>query len=262
MTIQWRRVNDYQAMCCEAAQRIAAAIERAIGDGRPALLGLATGNTMIGVYEELAARLNDRSTDLAQLHTFNLDEYVGNDGRWVPADHPLAYTAYMERCFFRLLEPTLKMDPAHIHFPDPEAPEAYDRMIEQMGGLDFQLLGIGFNGHIAFNEPMAETEISAEAFAELPSRVIDLAEQTIEANSRLTAGGDRNQVPRRAVTMGMKSLLAARELLLLACFAEQKAPLERIRQGRITPSLPASYLQGHANATIVYAQDPVRLEED
>ena len=167
----------------------------------------------------------------------------------------------MQRYFFSLLDPKLKMNQAHIHFPDPDDPQAYDRLIERMGGLDLQLLGLGFNGHVAFNEPMAETEISVEAFAALPSRVIDLAEQTIQTNSRLTAGGDRGQVPRRAVTMGMAPLLAARELLLLACFPEQKEPLECIRQGTITPSLPGSYLLGHPNATIVYARDSVDLEE-
>ena len=150
----------------------------------------------------------------------------------------------------------------HVHFPDPEDPRAYDGLIDGMGGLDFQLLGLGFNGHVAFNEPMPETEISAEAFASLPSRVIDLTERTIEANSHLTANGNRNQVPRRAVTMGMKPLLAARELLLLTCFPEQREPLERIRQGTITPSLPGSYLLGHPNATIVYARDSVGLEEE
>jgi len=261
MTIQWCGVDDYHAMCREATEHIVAAIERAADSSRPAILGLATGNTMIGVYEELAARLNNRGGDLSQLHTFNLDEYVGDNGHCVPDNHPLAYRAYMQRYFFSLLAPKLKMNPDHIHFPDPEAPQAYDHLIERMGGLDFQLLGLGFNGHVAFNEPMPATEISAEAFAALPSRVIDLAEQTIQTNSQLTAGGDSSQVPRRAVTMGMKSLLAARELLLLTCFAEQKEPLERIRQGTITPSLPGSYLLGHPNATIVYAQDSVNLEE-
>jgi len=262
VTLKWVRVDDYQGMCREAAGRMATIIEQSAADGRSALLGLATGNTMIGVYEQLAARLNTSGCDLSRLHTFNLDEYVGDDGRNVPTDHPLSYQAYMQRYLFSLLDPKLGMNPAHIHFPDPEDPEAYDRQIDGMGGLDFQLLGLGFNGHIAFNEPMPEAEISVEAFAALPSRVIDLTEQTIETNSRLTAGGDRSQVPRQAVTMGMKPLLAARELLLLTCFPEQKAPLERIRQGTITPSLPGSYLLGHANATIVFAQDPVGLEEE
>lgn len=261
MTLQWVRVDDYPAMCREAAGRMAAVIERAARAGRSTLLGLATGNTMIGVYEQLAARLNESGCDLSRLHTFNLDEYVGNDGRQVPGDHPLSYRAYMQRQFFDLLDPKLGMNPEHVHFPDPENPQAYDHSIDRMGGLDFQLLGLGFNGHIAFNEPMPETDISAEAFAELPTRVIDLNELTIDTNARLTAGGDRNQVPRRAVTMGMKPLLAAREVLLLACFPEQKKPLERIRQGTITPSLPGSYLLGHRNATILYAQDLVNLEE-
>ena len=140
-------------------------------------------------------------------------------------------------------------------------PAEFDALIERLGGLDLQLLGIGFNGHIAFNEPMSESQISPAAFAALPTRVIDLTELTIETNARLTAGGDRTQVPRQAVTMGMKPLLAARAILLLACFAEQQEPLGKILHGRPTPELPASYLLDHAQSTILYTGDCIQLEE-
>ena len=117
------------------------------------------------------------------------------------------------------------------------------------------MLGIGFNGHIAFNEPMSETEISRGSFAALPTRIVDLTELTIETNARLTAGGDRTQVPRQAVSMGMRPILAAREILLLACFPEQQEPLWRIMHGRPTPELPASYLLAHPHSTIIYTGD-------
>jgi glucosamine-6-phosphate deaminase len=131
-----------------------------------------------------------------------------------------------------------------------------------MGGLDFQLLGIGFNGHIGFNEPMDEATISAEAFAKLPSRIVDLEAMTIETNARLTAGGDASAVPRRAVTLGMETILAAKEIVLLACFPQQRGPLRRLWEGRVTHDLPASYLIGHANATIICADDQVRLRDE
>jgi glucosamine-6-phosphate deaminase len=251
MTLQWVRVNDYEAMSRDGAARIVAAIEKGLGERQSVLLGLATGNTMISLYEKMADTLNRRAIDLSRLHTFNLDEYVGNDGHWVPIDHPLSYHAYMDKQLFGRLDPKLRMDRDHIHFPHPVNSTEFDDRIRDLGGLDFQLLGIGFNGHIAFNEPMSETEISAEAFAALPTRVIDLTELTIATNAELTADGDRTKVPQRAVTMGMQSILAAREILLLACFPQQREPLNQIRRGGITPQLPASYLLGHPHATIL-----------
>jgi glucosamine-6-phosphate deaminase len=262
MALRWVKVKDYDAMSREGAARAAAAIEKGLRGRRPVSLGLATGNTMILLYEKLADTLNRRRLDLARLHTFNLDEYVGNDGRWIPPDHPLSYHAYMERHFFGRLDPTLILDRNHVHFPDPANPAAFDEHLRDLGGLDFQLLGIGFNGHIAFNEPMSETEISVEDFAALPTRTVVLTETTIATNAELTAGGDRAKVPRCAATLGMKSILNAREILLLACFPPQSEPLRQMRQGRVTPQLPASYLLRHSNATILYAGDSVRLEDD
>jgi len=259
--LQWIRVDDYESMSAAGAARIAASLEPGLRAGRPVLLGLATGNTMLVLYRRLAELLSRRGLSLSQLHTFNLDEYVGADGRWVPEDHPLSYRAYMENNLFARLDPALGLNPDHIHFPDPANPAAVDDLIRQLGGLDLQLLGIGFNGHIAFNEPMAEAEIGVEAFAALPTRVIDLTELTIETNSRLTAGGDRTKVPRQAVTLGMKPILEAREILLLACFPEQQEPLGKMLRGRPTPELPASYLLNHPHSTIIYTGDTICLEE-
>lgn len=260
MPLNWIRTDDYEAMCLAGATRIADVVESRLARRRPVLLGLATGNTMVTLYERLAAILNRRGPDLSELYTFNLDEYMGADGHWIPPDHPLSYHAYMDEHFFRRLAPKLRMNRKHICFPDPATPGAMDDLIRDLGGLDLQLLGIGFNGHIAFNEPMAETEISVEAYASLPTRVVDLAELTIDTNARLTAGGDRSKVPCQAVSMGMSTILAAREILLLASFAEQCDPLRRIRQGRATPTLPASYLVAHPNATIIYTGDNICLE--
>lgn len=262
MELAWVRTEDYQAMSRAGAERIAAAIERRLDQGRPMLLGLATGNTMLTLYERLAEILNARGLDLARLHTFNLDEYVGADGRWVLPEHPLSYHGYMEKNLFSRLDPKLGLRRNQVHFPDPTCPAAMDDRIAALGGLSLQLLGIGFNGHIAFNEPMSASGISVEAFGALPTRIIDLTEKTIETNSRLTAGGDRSQVPRRAVTMGMRPILAAEEILLLACFPEQKSPLEQLRQGCVTPELPASYLLKHPCATIIYTGDQITLNSD
>ena len=129
------------------------------------------------------------------------------------------------------------------------------------GGLDLQLLGIGFNGHIAFNEPMEPQAISVKDFADLPSRVIALKERTINANAALTANGSRDLVPRFAATMGMRQILASKRELLLACFAEQEEPLTKILADKSpTPFLPASYLLPHADFTLVYTSDKINLD--
>ena len=261
MALNWIRVENYEAMSSLAAERTFAAIEQRLRESRPMLLGLATGNTMLSLYERLAGTLNRRSFDLSRLHTINLDEYVGADGQWIPADHPLSYRGYVQKNFFSRLDPKLGMNPEQIHFPDPTRPAALDEWIRSMGGLDFQLLGIGFNGHIGFNEPMPEAAISVEAFATLPSRVVGLTELTIDTNARLTADGDHSKVPRQAVTLGMEAILAAKEIVLLACFPQQRQPLRKLRQGCVTPELPGSYLINHPNTTIIYADDQVGLEE-
>ncbi|NLE67638.1 MAG: hypothetical protein GX608_09475 [Lentisphaerae bacterium] len=130
------------------------------------------------------------------------------------------------------------------------------------GGLDFQLLGIGFNGHIAFNEPVSASKISAEDFAVLPTRVIRLKELTIRTNAALTAGGDLASVPRQAVTMGMRPILQAKEIMLLACFKEQAVPLRKIKAGIISPETPASLLLNHPSAKVIYTSDTIALAEE
>ena len=210
---------------------------RKIVKGERYNLGLATGNTMIELYAQLAAKFNAARADLSLLSTWNLDEYSADGKSAVPHDHPLSYWKYMHE------------------------PETYDPAIAASGGLDLQLLGIGFNGHIAFNEPMREDEISVGAFAALPTRVLPLSQETIEQNTKVTAGGDAALVPRYAATMGMAPILAAKKCLLLACFAEQTAPLNAIiaRNGEPTPFLPASYLWRHPDFRLIYTADKVLM---
>ena len=257
--MNWNAVKDYEEMSRTGAARIYDAISRAAKERRRINLGLATGNTMISLYRYLAESLNRSKTDLASLHTYNLDEYLDDRMHAVPHTHPLSYRKYMHENLFSRFEPELNFSESHIHFPDPANPESFDSSLADAGGLDFQLLGIGFNGHIAFNEPMSASEISVEEFAELPTRVIKLEELTLRTNARLTAGGSMETVPRHAVTMGMKQILAAKEIMLLACFSEQEQPLSRIKNGKPSPDLPASYLLNHRNASVIYTSDKIKL---
>lgn len=256
--MNWIEVKNYEEMSEFGASEIYGVIAEKVSKGERIGIGLATGNTMIRLYELLASKLNAERLPLALLHTYNLDEYVGPDGAAVPRTHRLSYWKYMTENLFCRLDPALGFRVEHCHFPDPLHPERFDRELEAAGGTDLQLLGIGFNGHIAFNEPMPCAEIGTGAFAALPSRVVALTPLTIATNRRLTADG-LEIVPRRAVTMGMKQILASRRRLLLACFPEQGEPLSRIFHGAPTPELPASYLLTAPNSTVVYCGDCVRV---
>ena len=253
-------VNDYEAMSNVGASVIYGEAMKKLAKGERFNLGLATGNTMIRLYELLADKFNRAGADLSRLETWNLDEYAVDAHTPVGHDHPLSYWKYMHEMFFSKLDAARGFREEHAHFPDPAAPEAYDPAIAAAGGLDLQLLGIGFNGHIAFNEPMQESEISVEAFGALPTRVLPLSKETIDQNTRLTAGGDESLMPRFAATMGMAPILAAKKCLLLACFEEQNAPLRAIAEkGRPTPFLPASYLWRHPDYRLVYTTDKIAL---
>lgn len=252
--------RDYASMSAIGASIIFGDAMKKLAKGERYNLGLATGNTMITLYAELAEKFNAAKADLSLLSTWNLDEYAVDGQTPVPHDHPLSYWKYMHETFFAKLDPARGFREARAHFPDPANPAAYDPAIAAAGGLDLQLLGIGFNGHIAFNEPMREDEISVAAFGALPTRVLPLSQETIDQNTRLTAGGDESLMPRFAATMGMAPILAARKCLLLACFAEQEAPLRAIfAKGAPTPLLPASYLWRHPDYRLVYTADKIHL---
>ena len=255
--------KDYGAMSAIGASVIFDEAMSRLSRGERYNLGLATGNTMIELYDQLAAKFNVARADLSLLSTWNLDEYSLDGKSAVPHDHALSYWKYMHEMLFSKFDPALGFREENAHFPDPAAPDAYDPAIAAAGGLDLQLLGIGFNGHIAFNEPMRENEISVEDFAALPTRVLPLSKETIVQNTAVTAGGDSSLVPRYAATMGMAPILAAKKCLLLACFNEQTAPLKAIfaRNGAPTPFLPASYLWKHPDFRLVYTIDKIRLSD-
>lgn len=254
------KVPDYMTMSRRGAEIIYEAVSGAMLAGKHFNLGLATGITMIELYRLLAEKLNENKIDLSLLQTWNLDEYAMDENHAVAHDHPLSYWKYMHENLFARFAPERNFKEAQAHFPDPADPAKFDRELEAAGGLDLQLLGIGFNGHIAFNEPEKEADISVEDFGKLPTRVLPLTEETIAQNTALTAGGDRSLMPLYAATTGMKPILAARKELLLACFTQQEEPLTRmIAGGRATPELPASYLLNHPDFTLIYTADKIDL---
>lgn len=225
----------YESMSRVAADRIAELVR-----ANPACtLGLATGSTPEGLYADLVADCAAGKLSFAEVTTFNLDEYCG-----LSPEHDQSYRYFMNHHLFDHVD----IDKARTHVPEPfgadlaEAGEAYEAAIDQAGGVDLQLLGLGHNGHIGFNEPCD--------FFPAKTHGVVLTPMTREANSRLFAGGI-DEVPTEALTMGIGTIMAARSVLLVVSGEGKAAILREVLQGPVTPQVPASILQFHPSVTVV-----------
>ena len=226
--------KDYDAMSCRMAQIIAAEITH-----NPAcVLGLATGSTPIGMYKQLIEWYKAGDLDFSQVKSVNLDEYAG-----LAPTHDQSYRYFMQKHLFDHVD----IRPENTWVPDglAEDPDAecvrYDELIRSLGYADLQLLGVGRNGHIGFNEP-------DEDFMK-PTHVVDLAENTIDANARFFSS--RDEVPKQAFTMGIGCIMAARRVLLLASGANKADAIYNAVCGPITPRCPGSILQLHNDVVLV-----------
>ena len=232
------RVTVYQSDRA-AARALAARIADAIAANPRLVLGLPTGRTPVVLYSQLAALAARGAADFARVTTFNLDEFLG-----IPDSHPGSYRQFMERHFFS----RVNVAPERINFldgaaADPEGECArYERAIGDAGGIDLQVLGIGTNGHIGFNEPGPELDARTH-------RVI-LKPETRRSNAALF-GGDESAVPREALSMGMGTILRSRAIVLLATGASKASCVERVLHGCVTTALPASFLQLHGDVHVM-----------
>ena len=234
--------NDYRDMSRKAANIISAQVIL-----KPdCILGLATGDTPKGTYEQLAAWCAKGDCDFSQVSSYNLDEYVG-----LTADDPQSYHYFMKVNFFD----HINIDQANTHVPDGANPDVeaackeYDDMVAAAGYPDLQLLGIGRNGHIGFNEP-------GEYFAK-GTHCVDLAPSTIEANSRLFESAD--DVPRQALSMGIQTIMQARRIIVIANGPEKAQAVYDMCYGPVRPSCPASILQLHTNCTVIVDPEAAAL---
>jgi glucosamine-6-phosphate deaminase len=223
---------DADAVARAAVRRIAGLVRR-----RPtATLGLATGSTMQEIYRGLVAA-HRRGLDLSGLTTFNMDEYLG-----LGPENPGSFAAYMQSALFGpadMAAASCHVPPGRTEYGDAAA-IAYERAIAEAGGIDLQLLGIGENGHIAFNEP-------GSSFASR-TRVVELAPMTRSANRSGFSGGE---VPRRAITIGIATILEARALLLLATGERKAEALAGALDGPVDEACPASAIRLHPRATVI-----------
>lgn len=217
--------------------RAAAFVADRVTSGRARVLGLATGATMVPFYAKLARTVQARRLSLSAIESFNLDEYVG-----VAPHLPASFHAYMRR---NLLDHS-DLGPARAHIPNGLAPDLaaeasrYEMAIARAGGIDLQLLGIGGNGHIGFNEPGSDFGSR--------TRVVELSEATRQANASAFPDG---AVPEQALTVGIATILEAREILLLATGAEKAEAIAAALTGTLSAACPASALRLHPRVTII-----------
>ena len=221
--------------------------------GKPTVFILPVGP--VGQYRRMARICNLERISLRNLWCFNMDEYLTEDGDWLPLDHPLSFRGHMKRSFLDRLDGELAPPPEQVIFPDPHDPQKVPLMMEDLGGVDICYGGIGINGHIAFNEPPEPGEdISAEEFAQLPTRVLTLSRETRTINSVTVADGNMQIIPPTAVTVGMKECLSAREVRLYANRPWQRAIIRRVLHGPVTAKVPCSLLQTHGNASLTLTE--------
>lgn len=228
------KAKDYKDMSRKAANIISAQVIM-----KPnCVLGLATGSTPIGTYDQLVEWYNKGDLDFSEVTTVNLDEYKG-----LPRTNDQSYYYFMHQHLFD----RVNIDPERTNVPNGMEPDAekecgrYEEMIRSLGGVDLQLLGLGHNGHIGFNEP-------GEAF-EKETHCVDLTESTIEANKRFFASAD--DVPKQAYTMGIKTIMQAKKILIVVNGENKADIVERAFFGPVTPEVPASILQLHNDVTLV-----------
>ena len=202
------------------------------------VMGLATGSSPVGTYQQLIDWYNKGDLDFAQVRTVNLDEYAG-----LAPEHSQSYRRFMQENFFD----HINIPRENTHVPNGLAPDLeaecrrYNQVIQSLGGIDIQLLGMGHNGHIGFNEP-------GQAF-ELETHVVDLTDNTIEANARFFAS--RDEVPRQAITMGIKSIMQAQRIVMVVSGADKADIVRAAFAGPVVPQVPASILQMHPNFILV-----------
>ncbi len=226
----------------ELSRKAAAMIASQIINKPDCVLGLATGSSPVGTYQKLIEWNRNGDIDFAKVTSVNLDEYVGLTG-----EHDQSYRYFMNHNLFD----HVNIEKSRTYVPNGCAEdlkaegEAYDALIKGLGGIDLQLLGIGLDGHIGFNEP--------DSVFTAATHEVELDASTIEANARFFAS--KEEVPKKAITMGMMSIMQAKKIVLIANGAAKKEILQKAMFGPIDPMVPASILQLHSDVTVIYSEN-------
>ncbi|MEI2365791.1 glucosamine-6-phosphate deaminase [Niallia circulans] len=235
-------VQNYDEMSKVAAQKIIEQIQT-----KPnSVLGLATGGTPVGTYQYLIKDFTENQTSYEKVITVNLDEYVG-----LEEDNPQSYSYYMKEHLFNHIN--IPENQTHLPFAknvnDKDAGENYEKLIDSFGGMDLQVLGIGENGHIGFNEPGTSFSSTTD--------VVQLADSTREANARYFTSMD--EVPTHAISMGISTIMKSRKIILLVSGVKKAPVLNQLFHSDIKEDLPASILKKHPDVTIIADQEALSI---
>ncbi|MED1489255.1 glucosamine-6-phosphate deaminase [Bacillus smithii] len=236
------KVANYEEM----SQKAAECIIRQVKEKPDSVLGLATGGTVIGTYQLLAKDHQKNGTSYRQILTVNLDEYIG-----ISPEHEQSYHFYMKKRLFDHIQ----IPPENTYLPDGQAEDLeeeckrYDERIESLGGIDLQLLGIGVNGHIGFNEPGTPFDSK--------THIVELSESTRKANARFF--NTLEEVPKKAITMGIETIINSKKILLLASGLKKAPIIRKLFQEGITEEIPASVLKKHENVVLIADEEALSL---
>lgn len=234
--------KDYENISKRAANEIL----KIVNKKERSILGLATGSSPVGLYEELIKLNEEKKIDFSKVTTINLDEYIG-----ISNNHPQSYRYFMNDTLFN----HINIDKNNTYVPNGNAEDmeaecvGYDKNIRDLGGIDLQLLGIGGNGHIAFNEPDGELVVG--------THVTGLTESTIEANSRFFDSID--EVPKKAITMGLGEIMKAKSIILIASGKGKAEAIAKLFSGKITTKSPATLLAVHNDVTVIIDEQAASL---
>ncbi len=243
-------VSSNAALFTAMAREMADVIKANNQTGDETALIIPVGPT--GQYAPFIEMVNRERIDLSGCWFFNMDEYLGDDGKWIEADHSLSFRGFMDREVWARISPELLPPPSQRIFPKPEDPAQMSERLEELGGADVCFGGIGINGHLAFNE--AEAEMSIESFSELGCRVLHISAETRTANAIGSLGGALDMMPHRAVTIGMKEILSSKAIRLGVLRPWHRAVVRRAACGPVEAGFPASLLQRHPDVKI-YCND-------
>ena len=236
--------ENYEEVSKKAAQMILSQVTL-----KPnSVLGLATGSTPIGMYENLVSLNKKGDIDFSEVRTFNLDEYYK-----LPKENDQSYHYFMYKNLFNGID--IKDENVHVPCGQGNIQEncdEYNKMLAE-NPIDIQLLGIGSNGHIGFNEP--GTDFNSK------THYVDLKESTIKDNARLFFNGDEDAVPKQAISMGIQNIMDAKSVVLIACGKNKENAVKGMIEGPVTPELPASVLQNHKDVTVIIDKAAAALLE-
>jgi len=239
---------DLDAQHRHFARNLADRITKNNAAGRPTRLILPTGPLH---YEWLVRLVNEEQISLKNLHVVMMDEFCDDHGNVIPEEHPLSFRRFICSLLLDGVSEGLRMSDEQLHFPDPKAPEATTRLIEQIGGIDVTYTGVGIDGHLAFNEPpTTEEDATEEKVRHSRTRVLDVAPQTIAQYGMAGTNGNVDIIPRRAVTVGVAELLGAREIHMYFLRNWHSGIMRKTLFGPVTPWWPSSYVQTHPKVTV------------